>query len=446
MKYITLLFFLFFYQVSSQKSRATPGCALIKKRIYCFGGTIALPVDDNPSTDYNLQASNEHLYIDLSPLEQITESLENKTIQLEWKHVTSIFNGQVLQPRTYLGSAALDDDSYVLYGGWQGSSDVSHFRNLHYPFLRYDTRSDSWSSLDLSSDRIYTSASYFVNMGNDRLWIWGGQRNSTVYTAPNVLRMYDYKSKSWVVNEVSKDWWMRIDHTATLAPDGNIYILGGAFQTDQPNSFNMAPSDQTIVYHTQTSQWSFVNATGAIPTPRVAHTTSHIPNTNYLIVYGGRTLKNNTFTICDDVCYLYDFTNNSYSRCNLSDNKFRYGHFATIYNNKYLLLVFGFSTKNIDTDSIDMLDVSNPSKISWVSVDLEVKGDSLSPLAKPAAIAISVLIGIIGLVLIASLIYFAKFYLKQKENSEMNNDNKDIASSIFEISTEGNEKSTIIKC
>lgn len=121
---------------------------------------------------------------------------------------------------------------------------------------------------------------------------------------------------------------MRIDHTATLASDGNIYILCGAFQTDQPNSFNMAPSNQIIVYHTQTSQWTFINATGAIPTPRVAHTTNHIPNTNYLIVYGGRTLKVNSFTNCNDVCYLYDFTRNSYSACNLSDNKYRYGHFG----------------------------------------------------------------------------------------------------------------------
>ncbi|KAI9301872.1 hypothetical protein BJ944DRAFT_280285, partial [Cunninghamella echinulata] len=424
------------------------GCALVKKRIYCFGGTIALPVEDSPKTDYNLQATNDHIYLDLNPLDTLSTTTNTRTsIPLEWKHVTNIYNGQVLQPRTYLGSAALDDeDSYVLYGGWQGQSgaNVTHFRNLNYPFLKYDTRSDSWSSLPLSSDYIYTTASYFVNLG-DRLWIWGGQRNSTTYTAPNILRQYDYKSKLWTINEVSKDWWMRIDHTATLALDGNIYIIGGAFQTDQPNSFTMAPLDKIIVYHTQTSQWSFVNTTGILPTPRVAHTTNLIPNTNYLLIYGGRTLKDNSFTNCDDICYLYDVTKNDYSTCNLPDVKHRYGHFATIYNKKYLLFIFGFTTKNIGADSINILDVSDPLKLTWVPANLAIKDDSVYPLPVPVVIVISAVIIILGLILIGIMIYFFKFYLKKKNIDCEKYIDKNDTTSDNDITLNEQKSTTLIK-
>ncbi|CAO3653876.1 unnamed protein product [Cunninghamella echinulata] len=157
-----------------------------------------------------------------------------------------------------------------------------------------------------------------------------------------------------------------IDYTATLASDNIIYIIGGVFK----RSGLLAQSDFDVIttFDTKSLKWEKFQANGSDPTPRIGHSTIEVPGTKLLIIYGGRRYGSITDSRLNDYYYVYDITRHVFTPCGTADKtKTRFGHFATIYKSRYLLLSFGYVNKNKTADSLTVIDVNDPYVPVWLS-------------------------------------------------------------------------------
>lgn len=74
------------------------------------------------------------------------------------------------------------------------------------------------------------------------------------------------------INQKVTNGNIRIGHTATLASNGNIYIMGGIFKAADQVNFYTVGFDRLRNYNTNTLQWVYLNSTGDTPSSRIAHT------------------------------------------------------------------------------------------------------------------------------------------------------------------------------
>ncbi|KAI9300654.1 hypothetical protein BJ944DRAFT_291533 [Cunninghamella echinulata] len=283
--------------------------------------------------------------------------------------VTDIINSTqtVVTPRAYQGTSVVtSDNSYILNGG--GGA---------YPFLNYNPQTYTWRTLPVDPSANTTVRNTIVNMGNDIFWIWGGE-NYPDYRPyiPNIAYVYDYKSSKWInrIAEYEVPW--RIEHTATLGLDGGIYVLGGAIRYFDTN-FNYSNFNDVMRFDTKSSQWSYFTTTGHSASPRVSHTATQLPNRNQLLVYGGINsdpyvlrANNGQHFPAMDYCIIFDYSNNTFQNIEFptppnSVNN-RYGHFAELYNETYLVMGFGFIDEKTAATSLSVLNISNPFSPQWV--------------------------------------------------------------------------------
>ncbi|KAI9306361.1 hypothetical protein BJ944DRAFT_50637 [Cunninghamella echinulata] len=190
-----------------------------------------------------------------------------------------------IQPRVFTASAPVySTNSYVIYGG-VGAVTGPSAPPISSPFSNYQPSTNDWRSLNLPSGGNYTSRASIVNLGNDTMWIWGGEAQSSSNFSSNVIYLYDYRASQWL-NQINSDWSMRVEHTATLASNNMIYVLGGS---NKINNTLLTYSDfnQIIGFNTQTLSWSNITVGGDVPKGRVSHTTTQVPGKNLLFIYGG---------------------------------------------------------------------------------------------------------------------------------------------------------------
>ncbi|CAO3637466.1 unnamed protein product [Cunninghamella echinulata] len=314
----------------------------------------------------------------------------------------AVFKSILLGSRARIASVpVLSNDVYLVYGGWINSDNRS---SLPFPFQAYDASTSVWSNLPLPPGSNYSSETNLINLGNDTIWIWGGTLNSTGGYIKNVLNTFDYRTTQWTTQIVG-DWAVRESHTATLARNGLIYILGGKFKTNVPN-YEYAKFSDVISFNTQTSQWGFINATNDQPTRRRAHTTTSIPNTDLLLVYGGLlNYQASGIHPLEDNCILFNTSDNSLKIINLPSApnvpNGRYGHFATIYQSDLLILAFGFINSNVAANDLRILNISDPLNPTWL---VNNQNDSPGSASGNSGMNKGQMIGTIVAVIVVSLV------------------------------------------
>ncbi|KAI9300653.1 hypothetical protein BJ944DRAFT_234633 [Cunninghamella echinulata] len=177
---------------------------------------------------------------------------------------------------------------------------------------------------------------------------------------------------------------MRAEHTATLALDGGIYILGGTTRYPDGN-FSYSNFNEIRKFDTKSSQWSYINATGHLASPRVSYTATQLPNRNQILIYGG---GNGDLKLTQ----AYNMV------------------IPEIYNETYLVLTFGFIENNISASNISLLNISDPFRPNWVTsfsnssttilndIDNGFRDDYIAAIVVP----------IVVLITIAVILYFYK--------------------------------------
>ncbi|CAO3646987.1 unnamed protein product [Cunninghamella echinulata] len=359
--YFYIIFILFFYINSvicqTISARKKPGCALIANKIFCYGG-------------YPLQGFStlniQHISLDLTQLHGITDLDDSK---IQWNMLTDVINSTraTIKPRSYQGSAAVSyDNSYIMYGGIDTDS-----------FLNYNPQTYTWRTLQVDPSINATNRNTIVNMGNDIFWFWGGENFPTVENyLPNIAHVYDYKAAKWIKHIAENNVPMRFENTATLSPNGGIYVLGGATRYPDGN-FNYSNFNEVRKFDTKSSQWSYFTATGHSASIRVSHTATQLPNKNQLFIYGGVNsdpafLKVNGGEAAAslDYCIVFDYDSNTFQNIDFptlpGSVNIRYGHFAEIYNETYLVMAFGFINERTAATSLSVLNITDPLSPQWV--------------------------------------------------------------------------------
>ena len=136
----------------------------------------------------------------------------------------------------------------------------------------------------------------------------------------------------------------RVDHTATLLPDGLVMVAGG-------QAFSMSTAE---IYDPALGSWAF---TSNLNTPRSDHTATHLGN-GFVLVAGGRSNQGTTAS-----AELYNpFLNKWFATESL--NTPRDTHTATLLADGRVLVAGGFSDDGRPTDSAELY---NPDTFRWSS-------------------------------------------------------------------------------
>ncbi|CAO3633962.1 unnamed protein product [Cunninghamella echinulata] len=309
----------------------------------------------------------EHYSLDLSQFNGFTSTAGQTGIQWKTLSINLTQGGNLPSFQIDTSAPIQSNRSYVLYGTIRNETN----NTIENQFYNYHPEVNKWSSLPIMSNFSQINIGSIVNMGNDNLWIWGGSSsNSTTQSSSssNILGIFNYNGLIWT-SQNSFDWQVRIGHSATLARNGIIYIIGGSIGDDQIS--NLVNFTDIITYNTQSSQWTNVTAdiVGRLPSGRAYHTTTTVPDKDLLLIYGGNNLN---YSVSDsmqkDVFYLYDTKNNKLSYVIMPSDYLnaRHGHFATIYNYNYLVLLFGFSDEQTGAANINVLNIANLNSPYWV--------------------------------------------------------------------------------
>ncbi|CAO3619603.1 unnamed protein product [Cunninghamella blakesleeana] len=359
---ITLLFH-HVYQVDGQSNnipgRVYPGCALSNDKLYCYGGFSGNPIDNNGLTYTN--TFTDYLELDLAAFDNFT-SFNSSNIQ--WTKRANDINGVPIVGAADIATTTLSDGSIIMYGGRSN-------RLIDFPFARYNPHSNTWNSVSIPNNTYYLR-SRIVNLGNDSIWMFGGDIRVIGQTPEVMLRVYDFNSGSWPVSlPLLGD--SPIDHTSTIV-NGIIYLIGGGFlQASSNRTYKMTPFTYIQTFNTMDSSWGNFTATGNVPTNRGLHSTVATSDNKYLIIYGGIVPSSSLFQKSKDVYCVLDIENRSFKNYSLSNppgsnTPERFGHFGTIYKSNYLLLAFGYNDLTSAAENLNVLNIQNVYEPSWVAL------------------------------------------------------------------------------
>ncbi|CAO3636953.1 unnamed protein product [Cunninghamella blakesleeana] len=398
-------------------------CTLIKSTVYCFAGFTQFNTNIFTNNNYNNKFYGEHynnpinenVAIDLSQFNNFTTFDVNKIV---WEKKSSNLGNSPLEGVGYATSTSINEDSsFLVYGGQTNDAMTS----LSHPFLNYNPQTNTWKSLPLPSRDNYNNGATMINLGNDSVLILGGTINNSQANVSDILSIFDYKKNIWI-NQIMSNGTVRTGHTATLTADGYIYIFGGIYKSENDTNFWYIPFEQSRKYDTKSLQIQRFNATGDIPSKRLSHTVTPCVDPNLLIVYGGVHIDANDVRTIPDTYYIYNIINNSFQYVPLTSPTYngntvaRFGHFATTYSSRFLVLLFGFMDANKPADSISVLDIKNPFSPKWISNSApsinNYNNNSSLPSEKIIPIAVCVCVAVVA------TIFGLFFYIRRKRKQK----------------------------
>ncbi|CAB4421162.1 unnamed protein product [Rhizophagus irregularis] len=315
--------------------RCCHGSTIANNKLYIGGGltgpsTIALPSDDFFSLDLTIPFSTP------SPLD-VPYEVHTK-IPIKSNSHTLVF--------------AMDNEggSIYFFGGFRVSGGNSIYR--------YSIKLDGWTEVTPVNGVImpseYTTRVIGVkDSSNNNIYIFD---NSTMY-------IYDALKKSLHISLDSAPY--KIYYYATVMLHTGIIAYIGGSKAPNGNMSNI-PMNEILTYDTYLSKWDIKNATvanGAIPVPRQGHSASIAPD-GRIFVYGG--YDGNEDAIEPNGSYpifaVLELVNNEFvwsipELIGLAGN-FRIFHTSHVFEN-YLIVTFGQNKTNGRMSTIDLIDISN---------------------------------------------------------------------------------------
>ncbi|KAI8372201.1 hypothetical protein BD560DRAFT_395457 [Blakeslea trispora] len=360
-------------------------CGFLSGKIYCFFG--------NRLTNATQSALDNT--INVLDLTNATGKSASE-LQSSWTTLTSNTNGVDISPRLRPQSAEMGNGRHMFFnGGYTYTTE-----RLKDPNIIYDAVENRWSSHTPYTEPPYGprqiyfgSAIYVPDRG---MALYGGHEefinpNWTTYSV-NVSEFTFSDSMSRVIgftqvayfqmNSTLQPWtisaslesWVHqfLAHQKSVYDPKNrrILFIGGVFRRNEHDVRNLYgerfPLSQAWVFDTVISGWNAVNLGGQIPKDgRTSHTLSLAPSTERdVIMYGGEV----NGTASDEYCFVLNLDSNEWKRIDIAAPSGtaleRTEHSAVVTGNNTLLIIWGIGRNNTPSNSILMLDITNPERIS----------------------------------------------------------------------------------
>ncbi|CAB4470917.1 unnamed protein product [Rhizophagus irregularis] len=315
--------------------RCCHGSTIANNKLYIGGGltgpsTIALPSDDFFSLDLTIPFSTP------SPLD-VPYEVHTK-VPIKSNSHTLVF--------------AMDNEggSIYFFGGFRVSGGNSIYR--------YSIKLDGWTEVTPVNGVIMPSESTTRVIGvkdssNNNIYIFD---NSTMY-------IYDALKKSLHISLDSAPY--KIYYYATVMLNTGVIAYIGGSKAPNGNMSNI-PMNEILTYDTYLSKWDIKNATvahGTIPVPRQGHSASIAPD-GRIFVYGGYDGNDNAIELNGSypIFAVLELVSNEFvwsipELIGLAGN-FRIFHTSHAFEN-YLIVTFGQNKTNGRMSTIDLIDISN---------------------------------------------------------------------------------------
>jgi len=193
--------------------------------------------------------------------------------------------GGMLNQRAY-HTATLLQDGTVLVAGGVGNSSALGTAEL------YDPSTGTWGLTGaLNAGRVWHTA---TQLQNGKVLVAGGVLDFPVKTGrvKGSAELYDPVSRAWTITgDLNND---RSSHTATRLPDGRVLVASG----DNPYDDYGESNGTAEIYDPGTATWS---TTGNLSVIRDGHTATLLPNGNVLVNGGAHFSSANAAELYDPV-------------------------------------------------------------------------------------------------------------------------------------------------
>ncbi|CAG8649894.1 8036_t:CDS:2 [Funneliformis mosseae] len=208
--------------------------------------------------------------------------------------------------REHTAVTRLSDSMNYIYGGIETDDPNVSVRVQLQDLLRLDTRQnildDLKVDLKIPPGRFHHTATI---LPDGKMYVIGGYSGEFADTLVNMSQIfvYDTLTSTWNVQIAVGDLPLaRRDHVAVGTQDGKVIIHGGANANYSVLYNDIAILDTTTLQYT----WRLIDARGRIPPSRYSHTATMV-GTNMLIAFGVIS-STNVGDVVDDNIYVLDTT------------------------------------------------------------------------------------------------------------------------------------------
>ncbi|CAB4421164.1 unnamed protein product [Rhizophagus irregularis] len=248
---------------------------------------------------------------------------------------------------------------------------------------------------------------------------------NNIYVFDNAtMYVYDALQKSLYIAPDLAPYQIYYYATVMLSTDEIAYIGGG--KRDNNDNQNNIPMDQILLYNTKISTWSTKNAKvsdGVVPSPRKGHSASIAPD-GRIFIYGGFDGDENAIesTGSYPVFAVLEYNNGEFawSSPQLFGQlyQFRIYHSSHIFGNN-LIISFGRNLTHNRLNTIDIIDISNRDNYKvitdfippgYVSSTPSPSPSPSSSSSKNSIIIASVVVSVGSLIIIGCTYYFIRRY------------------------------------
>ncbi|KAI7853786.1 hypothetical protein BDC45DRAFT_510093 [Circinella umbellata] len=413
-------------------SRYSGDSVLLNRRLYYFGGRIH-------NSDTNKETLQDLIFLDIS------KSFSISTGQSNWQGV-QVTGTLTAEPNYgYAMGVIPEEESIMLYGG-RGRNIRDEL--LDHSVVIYNAKSNSWKTLPEPDTSLRQLEGASCSRGGDehKAYVFGGLSVIPNITIPftREMKIYDFTRAMWDRGPQLPEN-MRVRYrTPTTLVGKDLYYIGGSTanytETSVIERGILIPMSEILVYHIEDSTWEIKEVTGPdLPQPRISHTIAAKPNSQDIVLYGGKTLLNETTPILGDVCYTLDTSSMTWKKQEISGQGqgALYGHSAVFVDDSPLLFVmFGVNSAGAVQNGFGVLDTE---EWKWVdqynspyppeddSGDSSVSGDSGLSSGTIAGIVVGCVAGV-------ALVVAFCFIRKRRNQSSKNGENiSDVKASVIDI-------------
>ncbi|KAI9259406.1 hypothetical protein BDA99DRAFT_560844 [Phascolomyces articulosus] len=389
---------------------------LLNRRLYYYGG--------RGSTGTNTTTLQDLIYLD------ITNSAQVSSAQSNWQQA-QVTGGLTAEPNYLYAMAVIPDlNSIMIYGGAGYNSEN---QLLQHSVVVYNATTDTWQNLAEPQPRLKQVFAGTASRGDDgKAYVFGGRSYASGIMPPfnRDVRIYDFAAASWSQGAaLPANVGVRFRTPTTLAGK-DLYYIGGmtANYTDtQITSDNiMVPMTDILIYNIDDNQWRTAQATGDIPNPRIMHTIASKPNSQDILLYGGKYNISTNVPIPGNICYVLNTNSMAWEKKNpvgVGPGAL-YGHAAVFADYSSLLFIMfgvnstgnsqsGFHILNTETWTWDASYLS-----SYPGQDDGSSGGGSSNSISGGAIAGIVVGCVAGVSIIAGLLFFLIRRRRRNGNKE----------------------------
>jgi N-acetylneuraminic acid mutarotase len=177
-----------------------------------------------------------------------------------------------------------------------------------------------------------------TRLQDGRVLVTGGYPTDSHDVWSASAEIYDPDSNTWSSAGTMSS--ARIDHTATLLPNGNVLVAGGYI----PVQLGSLPTGTTSVdiYNPVSNSWS---SAAPMSTPRIGHTATLLPNGKVLVANGACCWYGRGFPDPSASAEVYDPVSNSWSSTG-SPTTYRASHTASLLPSGEVLVAGGAGAEN----------------------------------------------------------------------------------------------------